>query len=145
MNRREFLPLVGAGVVAGVAGFQGGRTTPVPGPRSAQVSLRRARYDDDLAEWILKSFEEHDVDLSGARVLLKPHLSTPFRSTHPAVVAAAYAAAEQMGATHVSIGDAWNADAYQLAEAAGYRSRIPNFDDVWVDLDRKSTRLNSSH
>ena len=131
MNRREYVTLIGA---AFLAGFQGGRRDPVQGPRSAQVALRRARYEDDLTEWVLQGFAEHDVDVRGARVLLKPHLSTPGRSTHPAVVAAAYAAVEEMGVARVWIGDDASADSYWRARAAGYRERIPNFDDVWVDL-----------
>jgi uncharacterized protein (DUF362 family) len=34
----------------------------------------------------------------------------------------------------VWIGDAGSASGFELAAAAGYRERIPNFDDVWVDL-----------
>lgn len=135
MNRREFLPLAAAGLLSGVAGFQGGRTTPLPGPDSAKVSLRKARYQDDLTELILESFREQELDVTGARVLLKPHLAGPTTSTHPALVAAAYAAVEELGAAQVRIGDAPMGDALALAEAAGYRQRIPNFDEVFVDLN----------
>ena len=135
MNRREFLPLAAAGLLSGVAGFQGGRTTPLPGPDAAKVSLRKAGYQDDLTELILESFRQENLDVTGARVLLKPHLASPAGSTHPAVVAAAYAAVEELGAAKVWIGDAPAGDALAMAEAAGYRSRIPNFDDVFVDLN----------
>lgn len=134
MDRREFLPLIGAGLLSGVAGFTGGRSTPLPGPDSATVALRRARYQDDLIGLILESMREQDLDLSGARVLIKPHLA-PARSTHAALVAAAYAAAEELGAEKVFIGDAPGGDAWELAEAAGYSTRIPNFDEVFLDLN----------
>ncbi|MFM2124422.1 MAG: hypothetical protein RL328_873, partial [Acidobacteriota bacterium] len=47
---------------------------------------------------------------------------------------AAYAAVIAQGASRVWIGDAGSASGFELAAAAGYRERIPNFDDVWVDL-----------
>ncbi len=135
MNRRDFIPLAAAGLLSGIAGFQGGRTTPLPGPDSAKVRLRKAQYEDDLTEFILESFHEQDLDVTGARVLLKPYLAGGANSTHPAVVAAAYAAVEELGAAQVWIGDATGGDALALAEAAGYRHRIPNFEDVFVDLN----------
>lgn len=135
MNRREFLPLAAAGLLSGVAGFQGGRTTPLPGPDSAKVRLRKANYEDDLTEFILESFREQELDVTGARVLLKPHLAGGANSTHPAVVAATFAAVQELGAAQVWIGDATAGDALAVAEAAGYRQRIPNFEDVFIDLN----------
>jgi len=106
------------------------------------VTLRRASsYGDDLAGSILEGLRGSDVDVVGKKVLLKPNLagftSDEFTNTHVAVVAAAFAAFEELGAAEVLIGDAPELyrDTYAMAEAAGYRDRIPNFDEVFVDLN----------
>lgn len=141
MNRREFVPLAAAGLLAGYAGFRGGReATPRRDARSAVSVKRAASYNEDLAEVLLEGLRSSGLDAAGKRVLLKPHLAAlsndAFTNTHPAVVAAAFAAFQELGAAEVLIGDApeFHRDALAVADAAGYRDRIPNFDDVFVDL-----------
>jgi uncharacterized protein (DUF362 family) len=59
-----------------------------------------------------------------------------FTNAHPAVLAAAFAVFQELGAARVRIADApqFHRDTHALATAAGYRGRIPNFDEVFLDL-----------
>jgi uncharacterized protein (DUF362 family) len=142
MNRREFIPLAAAGLLTGYAGFRGGRQSVPQRDARSSVTLRKvASYQEDLAGTIIDSLREMGVDVTGKKVLLKPNLTgvsgDEHTNTHAAVVAAAFAAFQELGAAEVRIGDApeFHRDTYALAEAAGYRDRIPNFDDVFVDLN----------
>jgi uncharacterized protein (DUF362 family) len=141
VNRREFIPLAAAGALAGVAGFTGGRRdTPVATEESTVAVQKAPSYREDLAARIERGFVATGLEVAGKNVLLKPHLAglvqDEFTNTHPAVVGAVFAVLQQMGAAQVRIGDApeFHRDTYALATAAGYRDRIPNFDDVFVDL-----------
>ncbi len=140
MNRREFVPLAAAALLTGYAGFRGGRQSVPQREARSSVTLRRAGdYTEDLAAILLDGLK--DLDVAGKNVLLKPGLSAftndEFTNPHAAVVAAAFAAFQELGAAQVLIGDApaSHQDTLGLAEAAGYRDRIPNFDDVFVDLN----------
>ncbi len=142
MNRREFIPLAAAGLLTGYAGFRGGRqSVPQRDARSAVTLRKVSSYSDDLAGSLLEGLQGNGIDVVGKKVLLKPNLAgfttDDFTNTHVAVVAAAFAAFQELGAAEVLIGDApaSHRDTYALAEAAGYRDRIPNFDDVFVDLN----------
>ncbi|MEI9812082.1 MAG: DUF362 domain-containing protein [Acidobacteriota bacterium] len=142
MNRREFIPLAGAALLTGVAGFVGGRKdTPERTSHSTVAIARATSYLDDLAASIVEGIQACGLQVADKKILLKPHLasftSDQFTNTHPAVVAAAYAAFQELGASEVRIGDAPAAhrDTWALAEAAGYRDHIPNFDEVFVDLN----------
>lgn len=140
MNRREFIPLAAAGLLTGYAGFRGGRQSVPQREARSSVTLRRVGdYTEDLAAILLEGLK--DLDVAGKSVLLKPGLSAftrdEFSNPHVALVAAAFAAFQELGAGKVLIGDApaSHQDTLGLAEAAGYRDRIPNFDDVFVDLN----------
>lgn len=142
MNRREFVPLAAAGLLTGYAGFRGGRqSVPEHESRSAVTLRKVSSYSYDLAGALLEGLRSSGVEVSGKRILLKPNLAgfttDEFTNTHVSVVAAAFAAFQELGAAEVRIGDApeFHRDTYALAEAAGYRDRIPNFDDVFVDLN----------
>jgi uncharacterized protein (DUF362 family) len=142
MNRREFIPLAAAGLLTGYAGFRGGRSSVPKREARSSVTLRKvASYHEDLAGTILEGLRGNNVDVTGKKVLLKPNLTAvtgdEHTNTHVAVVAAAFAAFQELGAAEVCIGDApeFHRDTYALAEAAGYRDRIPNFDEVFVDLN----------
>ena len=142
MNRREFVPLAAAALLTGYAGYRGGRkATPLRDERSLVTLRKTASYDDDLAGSLLDGLRGSGVDVIGKKVLLKPNLvdltNDDFTNTHAAVVAAAFAAFQELGAAEVLIGDGpeFHRDTFALAEAAGYRDRIPNFDDVFVDLN----------
>jgi uncharacterized protein (DUF362 family) len=142
MNRREFIPLAAAGLLSGTAGFMGGRkTVPARAAKSTVHLAKVTSYTQDLVTPILESLRSSGVEVAGKKVLLKPHLagfsSGESESTHPAVVAAAVAAFQELGAAEILIGDAPAAhrDTWALAVAAGYPEHIPNFDRVFVDLN----------
>jgi len=142
VNRREFIPLAAAGLLSGYAGFRGGRqAVPQRNAYSAVTLHKISSYNDDLAAPLIEGLRANGIDVTGKKVLLKPNLagfaSDQATNTHVAVVAAAFAVFQELGASEVLIGDApqFHRDTYALAEAAGYRDRIPNFDDVFVDLN----------
>lgn len=142
MNRREFIPLLAAGALSGTAGFVGGRRTVPERTTRSTVHLAQARgYRDDLVAPILETLRSSELAIEGKRILLKPHLagfaSDGFTNTHPAVVAAAFAVFQELGAAEIRIGDApaGHRDTWALAEAAGYPEHIPNFEHVFVDLN----------
>lgn len=142
MNRREFIPLVAAGLLSGTAGFVGGRkTVPERTSRSTVHLASVGGYSGDLAAPILESLRANGIDVAEKKVLLKPHLadftSGDLVNTHAAVVGAAFSAFQELGAAEIRVGDApaGHRDTWGLAEAAGYREHIPNFDQVFVDLN----------
>jgi uncharacterized protein (DUF362 family) len=79
-------------------------------------------------------------------VLLKPNLvefdASTVINTDARVVAAAVEVFHRLGAAEVRIGEGpgHRRDAFGLAEAAGYRAAIPNFENVFVDLNRDDVR-----
>jgi uncharacterized protein (DUF362 family) len=141
VNRREFIPLAAAGALAGFAGFAGGRKAAPQQDSESYVAIQKAgSYDEDLAEVLKRGFVATCIEVEGKSVLLKPHMAgltrDEFTNTHASVLAAAFAVLKELGAAQVRIGDAspFHRDSWALAAAAGYRDRIPNFDDVFLDL-----------
>ena len=151
-NRREFLAIAGASAVAGVAGFQGGHNAPTPaaakpalplsGRRSHVAVVKAASYAHDLAGRMLAGIQECGLDVRGKRVLLKPNLvefdAHTCINTDVAVVAAALEVFRSLGAAEVKIGEGpgHRRDTYAIAELTRYRTEIPKFDDIFVDLNR---------
>ncbi len=146
MNRREFLPLAGAGVLSGYAGWRGGRKEKkeqlAPPPETAAVAVvKAASYRDDLAGRILEGVRACKLDVRGKCVLLKPNMvefdADTCINTDVAVVMAAYEVFHQLGASKVLIGEGpgHRRDTYALAEGARYRESIPNFEDTFVNLN----------
>ena len=145
LKRRDFFPLVGAGLMAGYAGWESLRTRrpslpSLPGP-SPVVVLKASSYSDDLAQRILRGVRECGLDVRGQKVLLKPNLvefdPATCINTDVAVVAAAYEVFRSLGAAEVVIGEGpgHRRDTYSLVEMARYRE-ITRFDDLFVDLNR---------
>ena len=149
-NRREFLAVAGASLVAGYAGFRGGRqpasipasTLPLAGTKSHVAVLTASSYSHDLVNRMLEGIRECGLDVRGKSVLLKPNLvefdPNTCINTDVSVVAAAIEAFQSLGASEVRIGEGpgHRRDTYALAEMARYRSEIPKFDSVFVDLNR---------
>lgn len=142
MNRREFIPLAAAGLLTGTAGFVGGRrAVPEHDSRTIVHLAKAGSYAEDLVAPILESLRASGIAIQDKKVLLKPHLadftSNELSNTHPAVVGAAYAAFQELGASEILIGDApaGHRDTWALAEAAGYPEHVPNFSQVFVDLN----------
>jgi uncharacterized protein (DUF362 family) len=149
-NRREFLALAGAASVAGFAGFNGGRgerpkamsKLPLGGQRSAVAVVKAASYSKDLAGAMRRGILECGLNVTGKTVLLKPNFvefdPNTCINTDVAVVATALEVFRSLGAAEVKIGEGpgHRRDTLAIAELTRYRSEIPRFDDVFVDLNR---------
>jgi uncharacterized protein (DUF362 family) len=141
-NRREFLAVAGASLVAGYAGLKGAKIRPRPIPSPAVAIVKAASYSDDLVKRMLEGVRACGLDVRGLRVLLKPNLvefdPATCINTEVSVVAAALEVFQTLGAAQVTIGEGpgHRRDTYALAELARYRSSIPNFDARFVDLNR---------
>lgn len=141
-SRRDFIPLVGAGIVAGYAGWEGVRQRRfAPAGPSPVVVVKANSYSDDLAERILRGVRECGLQVRDQKVLLKPNLvefdPATCINTDVSVVAAAYEVFKSLGAAEVLIGEGpgHRRDTYSLVEMARYRD-ITGFDDLFVDLNR---------
>ena len=106
------------------------------------VSIVRApAYDQSLYDTVRRVVAEHDLNVHGRSVLLKPNLVEfePQSSinTHPMLVHAVYEAFRAMGAAEVRIGEGpgHRRNTLDLAEAAGYFKTVPRFEDIFVDLN----------
>jgi uncharacterized protein (DUF362 family) len=148
-NRREFLAIAGAGALAGVAGYKGGRSErkpevllPFAGQTSHVAVVKAASYTHDLADAMLRGIRECGLDVKGKSVLLKPNFvefdPRTCINTDVAVVATALEVFRSLGAAKVMIGEGpgHRRDTFAIAELTRYRSEIPKFDDVFVDLNR---------
>lgn len=142
MTRRDFLPLAGAGLLAGYAGFKGAATGPKRAGSAAVAVIKAKSYSDDLVSRMLQGVRECGLDVRGQKVLLKPNLvefdPATCINTNVAMVAAALEVFQTLGASEVVIGEGpgHRRDTYALAEMARYRSDIPKFDARFVDLNR---------
>jgi uncharacterized protein (DUF362 family) len=142
IRRRDFIPLAGAGLMAGYAGWAGLRSRRnAPGGPSPVVVLKASSYSNDLAQRILQGVRACGLNVRGQKVLLKPNLvefdPNTCINTDVSVVAAAYEVFQSLGADEVLIGEGpgHRRDTYSLVEMARYRD-IAKFDDVFVDLNR---------
>ncbi|MGA3242040.1 MAG: DUF362 domain-containing protein [Bryobacteraceae bacterium] len=136
MTRRELI--LGAGAVA-LAGCTSRKATA---PRPQMVSIVRApAYDQRIYDTVRRMLADHRLDVRGRSVVLKPNLVEfePGSSinTHPMLVHAAYEAFRAMGAASVRIaeGPGHRRNTLDLADAAGYFHTIPEFENVFTDLN----------
>ena len=146
ITRRELLAASAA--VAGAAALSGcDREQPLVPSR---VSIARApAYGQRVYETVRLLLEEHQVDVRGRDVLVKPNLvefePESFINTNPLLVHAAVEAFRSRGAASVRIaeGPGHRRDTLDLAEAAGYFKIVPKFEDSFVDLNLDDvTRVN---
>ncbi|HWJ39992.1 MAG TPA: DUF362 domain-containing protein, partial [Candidatus Limnocylindrales bacterium] len=142
-TRRDLVPIVGASLLAGYAGLQGAKQPIKSKPESSSVAIIRARsYSDDLVKRMLQGINECGLDVRGLKILLKPNLvefdPATCINTEVSMVAAALEAFHSLGAAEVVIGEGpgHRRDTYALAEMARYRTEIPKFDDIFIDLNR---------
>jgi len=149
-NRREFLALAGAASVAGFAGFSGGRQMqpetnsklPLAGQTSPVAVVKASSYSVDLADAMMRGILECGLEVAGKTVLLKPNFvefdPSTCINTDVAVVATALEVFRSLGAADVKIGEGpgHRRDTFAIAELTRYRSEIPKFDDVFIDLNR---------
>jgi uncharacterized protein (DUF362 family) len=148
--RREFLSIAAAAAIAGFAGYQGGserqeKPAPLPfaGRKSSPVVVVKAEsYSHDLEGRMREGVRECGLDVRGKTVLLKPNFvefdPATCINTDVAVVAAALEVFRSLGAADVRIGEGpgHRRDTYAIAELTRYRTEIPKFDSVFVDLNR---------
>jgi uncharacterized protein (DUF362 family) len=109
---------------------------------AAKVSiLRIPSYSAELVAPLRQILVDHRVAIHGRNILLKPNLvefanDRPI-NTNPIFVAAAAEAFRSLGALSVQIaeGPGHRRMTLDMAEAAGFFSAIPNFEDRFTDLN----------
>ena len=138
ITRRELLTASAA--VAGAAALASCNRQPPPVP--ARVSIVRApAYDQRVYETVRRILDEHDVDVRGRDVVVKPNLvefePESFINTNPLLVHAAVEAFRARGAASVRIaeGPGHRRNTLDLADAAGYFKIVPKFEDWFIDLN----------
>jgi uncharacterized protein (DUF362 family) len=136
MTRRELIAGAGAVVLAGCTA----RKPALPRPQMVSI-VRAPAYDQSIYDTVRRMLADHRLDVRGRNVVLKPNLVEfePGSSinTHPMLVHAAYEAFRAMGAASVRIaeGPGHRRNTLDLADAAGYFHTIPDFEDVFTDLN----------
>ncbi len=139
LNRRQWI--AGSAGAALLSGCNSERPAAPPGPPPRVSILRQAAYDQTLYDAVRRIVATHALDVRGLTVVLKPNLVEfePGSSinTHPLLIHAAYEAFLAAGAAAVRIaeGPGHRRNTLDLAEAAGYFSTIPKFEDVFIDLN----------
>ncbi|HEV3332397.1 MAG TPA: DUF362 domain-containing protein [Bryobacteraceae bacterium] len=109
-------------------------------PTSVSI-VRAPAYDQRLYDTMRRLLAEQRLDLRGRHVVLKPNLvefePSSSINTNPLLVHAVYEGFLAMGAARVSIaeGPGHRRNTLDLADAAGYFSIVPRFEDVFTDLN----------
>lgn len=136
MRRRDFLM---GGPVAALS-LAGCSQTAAPRPRPLVKVTRASAYSQDLYETMRRVLAEHQLNVRGRRVVLKPNL-VEFEpesaiNTHPMLVHATCEAFRALGASVViAEGPGHRRGTLDLADAAGYFETIPRFEDLFTDLN----------
>ena len=136
LTRRE---LLGAGL--GGAALSGCSRAPRSFPVSNVSIFKAASYGPEVYDILERMLAEHKLDVRGKRVVLKPNLvefdEHTCINTHPVVVHAAYEAFRKAGRARVRIaeGPGHRRGTLDLADAAGYFSTLPRFEDLFTDLN----------
>jgi uncharacterized protein (DUF362 family) len=145
MTRREWM----LGAVA--LGASGSSWKPTPRPQMVSI-VRAPAYDQRIYDTVRRMLAGHGLDVRGRSVVLKPNLVEfePGSSinTHPMLVHAAYEAFRAMGAASVRIaeGPGHRRNTLDLADAAGYFHIVPDFENVFTDLNVDDvSRVHLSH
>jgi uncharacterized protein (DUF362 family) len=138
LTRREVLAAAGGTAALSMTACG----TPQRPATPSHVSIHKVPvYDQRLYEVMRRIVAEHAGNLRGRAILLKPNLVEfePDSSinTHPLLVHAAFEAFRAAGAATVRIaeGPGHRRNTLDLADAAGYFSTIPKFEDVFIDLN----------
>jgi uncharacterized protein (DUF362 family) len=136
ISRRQAL----ATGIAGAALSACSRTRPHY-PVSKVSIVRAPAYSRDVYDIVRRLVQEHRLDVRGKRIVLKPNLvefdAHTCINTHPVIVHAAFEAFRKLGAVSVKIaeGPGHRRGTLDLADAAGYFSTIPKFEDLFTDLN----------
>jgi len=136
LTRREVLTGAGAALLAGC-----GKENVQPVSPAPVAIVRVSAYGQAMYDTVRRLLREHVAGVKGRNILLKPNL-VEFEpeggiNTHPMLVHAVYEAFLEMGAAAVRIGEGpgHRRNTLDLAEAAGYFSTIPKFEENFVDLN----------
>ncbi len=137
------LPITRRAAIAGTVGAVGVACSrnPAPGSEPLVSIVRVSAYSQNLYDTVRRIVGEHKLDVRGKRVVLKPNLvefdPATVINTHPLVVHAALEAFRSLGAADVRVaeGPGHRRITFDLAEAAGYFRTIPNFEDLFTDLN----------
>jgi uncharacterized protein (DUF362 family) len=147
-KRRDVIPLAGVGAAVAYASLREGEKPKIRSLKPSAVAIVKAsNYEADLTGQIALGIAECGLDVRGKRVLLKPNLvefdSATCINTDARVVAAAVEVFERLGAADVAIGEGpgHRRDTWDLAEQAGYRQIVPNFERRFTDLNRDDIAL----
>ena len=142
MTRRRFLGAAAVSASAAGVGCAPRKLVANPPGRAAVAILRAPSYSGDLVDRLVRGAALCGLNARGKRVLLKPNLVEfapgSVIHTQAEILAAAVALFERLGASEIVIGEGpgHRRDAFFLAEEAGYRAAIPNFESRFVDLNR---------
>jgi uncharacterized protein (DUF362 family) len=139
MTRRQAMATTAAGaVLAGCAR----KAAPVARAAVTNVSIVKApAYSMAIYDTIYRLVAEHNPDIAGKRVVLKPNLvefdEHTAINTHPMVVHATWEAFRRLGADDVKIaeGPGHRRGTLDLADAAGYFSTFTDFENSFTDLN----------
>src|ERR1700722_12360183 len=142
LTRREVLGTA----AAGIALTRCGNTPSQPAitrrfPVSNVSIVKAPAYSQDIYDTIYRVVDDHKLNIRGKRIVLKPNLVEfdpgTVINTHPMVVHATYEAFRKLGAAEVRIaeGPGHRRGTLDLADAAGYFSIVPDFEDVFTDLN----------
>ena len=132
--------LAGSAVAAGAAVWSARKRFERPLPTRAAI-YRAPAYDQRIYDTMRRILEEHQVDVLGRDVVIKPNLvefePESFINTNPLLVHAAVEAFRARGAASVQIaeGPGHRRNTLDLADAAGYFKTVPKFEDLFVDLN----------
>lgn len=133
MKRRHFF--------LGCFAFAAGCWRPTDRTKHRVSILRAQSYSVDLASLMRRILVDHQVEVAGKSVLLKPNLvefsSHAPANTHPVFVAAAAEAFRSLGAREVRIGEGpgHRRGTLDMAEDAGFFAAIPRFEQDFTDLN----------
>ena len=131
-------------IVMGMAGAASASLSCNRAPRSFPVSnvsiVRAPEYGPEVYDIVYRLLVEHKLDVRGKRVVLKPNLvefdEHTAINTHPLVVHAASEAFRKLGGqVRIAEGPGHRRGTLDLADAAGYFSTIPGFEDLFTDLN----------
>lgn len=141
LDRRSIIPLVGLGAASAYVGSQVNEAPP-PAIASPVAVLKAASYEADLLDILYRGVLACGLNVSGKRVLLKPNLvefdpETPI-NTDPRFVAAVVELMKKLGAAEIRIGEGpgHRRDTWGVAEEAGFLDLTPDFERLFVDLNR---------
>ncbi|HEY3836605.1 MAG TPA: DUF362 domain-containing protein [Bryobacteraceae bacterium] len=103
--------------------------------------VRAAAYTQDVYDTVRRILTDQKLNVKGKRVVLKPNLVEFDRNTaintHPMLVHAALEGFRSLGAADVRIaeGPGHRRNTLDLADAAGYYDTIPQFEELFTDLN----------